>query len=190
MARHRLLYLYLSERTRLFADRLSLLHFSPEPGLSAVFKARRNLRYATSWDQPDRPADFHLDLTKLAQPDESWDVMIAYHVFEHIPRTIVPECGKCSRVLKPGGFAVLQVPVRDEPDSLEDPTADEQTRVTKFLQFDHVRYYGWKDFADRLTEAGFDVQIERYGLDLSPDLIREYGLDHTERIYIARKPRK
>jgi len=94
------------------------------------------------------------------------------------------------RVLKPGGFAVLQVPVRDEPDSLEDPTADEQTRITKFLQFDHVRYYGWKDFADRLTEAGFDVQIERYGLDLSPDLIREYGLDHTERIYIARKPRK
>ena len=129
------------------------------------------------------------NLTKLAQPDESWDVMIAYHVFEHIPddRAGMREM---FRVLKPGGFAVLQVPVRDEPDSLEDPTADEQTRITKFLQFDHVRYYGWKNFADRLTEAGFDVQIERYGLDLSPDLIREYGLDHTERIYIARKPRK
>jgi hypothetical protein len=50
-----------------------------------------------------------------------------------------------------------------------------------------VRYYGWKDFADRLSEAGFDVTIERFGRGLSDDVIREYSLWRDERIYLLRK---
>jgi SAM-dependent methyltransferase len=187
LERHRLLYLYLQDNTTLFSDKLSVLHFSPEPGLSATLKAKSNLTYATSWYEPDRPADFHLDLTNLAQPDASWDVVIAYHVFEHIPddRTAMREL---FRVVKPGGWAVLQVPLREGPDSIEDPTVEtNEERDHRFGQWDHVRYYGWQDFADRLTEAGFDVHIERPGRELSDDAIHQYALSRDERIYIARK---
>ena len=185
--RHRLLYLYLKERTNLFTDRLSVLHFSPERGLRAILSETPTLTYRTSWYEADRPADYHLDLTDLDLPDQGWDVVIAYHIFEHIPddRKAMREM---YRVLKPGGWAVLQVPVREGP-SLEDPsvtTEDERTEL--FGQHDHVRYYGWQDFADRLSEAGFAVTIERFGREVSEALVGEYALNPNERIYVARKP--
>jgi predicted SAM-dependent methyltransferase len=188
--RHRLLYLYLKQKTNLFKDQLSVLHFSPEKGLSAVFSAQKNLRYATSWYEPDRTADFHLDLTRLALPDESWDVLIAYHILEHITedRKAMREM---YRVLKPGGWAVVQVPVREEPDTFEDPTVvTAKERNEKFGQSDHVRFYGWKDFADRLTEAGFEVKIERFGRELGDAAVREFSVERDERIYFLRKPAK
>jgi predicted SAM-dependent methyltransferase/rubredoxin len=190
LERHRLLYLYLRQETSLFEDKLSVLHFSPEKGLSAALRAQKNLVYATSWYEPDRAADFHLDLTDLSLPDESWDVMIVYHILEHITedRKAMREM---YRVMKPGGWAVVQVPVRDVPDSLEDPSVvTEKERDEKFGQYDHVRYYGWKDFADRLSDAGFEVKIERFGRELSDDLVREFSLDRDERIYLLRKPAK
>ncbi len=188
LERHRLLYLYLRQKTNLFRDQLSVLHFSPERGLGAALKAQRNLTYATSWYEPDREADYHLDLTNLALPDNSWDVMLVYHIFEHIPddRKAMREL---FRVLKPGGWAAVQVPIRDEPDTYEDASVvSEQDRTEKFGQFDHLRFYGWKDFADRLTQAGFAVTIERFGHELSESAVREFALDRNERIYLVRKP--
>ena len=190
MERHRLLYLYLRQKTNLFRDQLSVLHFSPERGLAGVFAAQKNLTYATSWYEPDRPADYHLDLTKLALPDNSWDVLIAYHVLEHIPddRSAMREM---YRVLKPGGWAVVQSPTREQPDTDEDASVvSEADRVKRFGKSDHVRYYGWKDFGDRLTQAGFEVTIERFGEELTDGAIREFGIDPGERIYRLRKPLK
>jgi ubiquinone/menaquinone biosynthesis C-methylase UbiE len=129
-----------------------------------------------------------LDLTRLTLPDESWDVVICYHVFEHIPddRAAMREM---YRVLKPGGWAVVQVPVRDVPETLEDPTVQTaEERVRLFGQRDHVRYYGWRDFADRLEDAGFEVTIERFGRELSAEDVKTYALNPNERIYHLRKP--
>jgi SAM-dependent methyltransferase len=187
LERHRLLFLYLRDRTPLFRERLSVLHFSPEAGLRARFQALPLLTYRTSWYESDRPADYHLDLTRLTQPDASWDVVIAYHIFEHIPDD---QAGlrELFRVLKPGGWAVLQVPVREGSTLENDPTVDtDAERNAVYGQHDHVRFYGWKDFADRLTAAGFDVEIVRYGAEQPDDIVRQYALDRNERIYIARK---
>jgi predicted SAM-dependent methyltransferase len=190
LERHRLLYLYLRQKTNLFRADVSVLHFSPEQGIARALAAQKNLKYATSWYEPDRPADYHLDLTKLALPDNSWDVLIAYHILEHITddRTAMREM---YRVLKPGGWAALQVPTLDQPGTYEDATVvSGEDRAVKFGNSDHVRYYGWQDFADRLTEAGFEVTIERYAQQLSDSAIREFALARNERIYIARKPMK
>jgi len=189
LERHRLLYLYLRQKTNLFRDELSVLHFSPERGLGGALASQRNLKYATSWYESDRPADYHLDLTNLALPDNSWDVLIAYHVLEHIPddRKAMREM---FRVLKPGGWAAVQVPIGDAPDTDEDPSVDtEAERTERFGQFDHLRLYGWQDFADRLTQAGFTVTIERFGHELSEGAIKQFALDRNERIYMVRKPK-
>jgi len=186
LERHRLLYLYLQRKTNFFHERLDVLHFSPAPGLVRAFKQQANLYYVTS--EYDRPADLQLDLTQLDLPDESWDVILCYHVFEHIPADR-KGMSEMFRVLRPGGWAVVQVPVREEPETLEDPnvtTAEERIRL--YGQDDHVRYYGWKDFADRLEQAGFEVSIERFGRELSAAEIEEYRLDPDERIYVLRKP--
>jgi predicted SAM-dependent methyltransferase len=188
LERHRLLYLYLRDRTPLFRERLSVLHFSPEPGLAAVFESLPRLTYKTSWYEKDRNANYHLDLTKLDLPDASWDVLIAYHIFEHIPEDRAG-MREMFRVLRPGGWAVLQVPVREGRTLENDPTIDtDEERYAAYGQHDHVRYYGWQDFADRLGEAGFHVAIERYGRALDAETIRDYALVGDERIYVARKP--
>jgi predicted SAM-dependent methyltransferase len=187
LERHRLLYLYLRQKTNLFRDQLSVLHFSPERGLGGALAAQRNLRYASSWYEPERPADYHLDLTNLALPDNSWDVLIVYHILEHITddRQAMREM---HRVLKPGGWAVVQVPTREVPDTLEDPAiVTAEQRAEKYGLPEHVRYYGWKDFADRLTAAGFDVTIERFAQELSDSAVQEFALDRNERIYLVRK---
>lgn len=58
LERHRLLSLYMRQKTPLFRDQLSVLHFSPERGLRAMLSNQKNLTYATSWYEPDRPADY------------------------------------------------------------------------------------------------------------------------------------
>ena len=186
LERHRLLYLYLEQKTDLFEAELSVLHFSPVRGLAKALKAKQNLNYVVS--EYDRPADLQLDLTDLALPDDSWDVLICYHVLEHITEDR-KAMSEMYRVLKPGGWAVVQVPVREQPDSLEDPSIQRpEQREQMFGQHDHVRYYGWKDFADRLEQAGFEVTIERFGRGLSDELVREYSVFPDERIYLLRKP--
>jgi predicted SAM-dependent methyltransferase len=189
LERHRLLMLYLRQRTNLFRDQLSVLHFSPERGLGGELARQKNLKYATSWYEPDRAADFHLDLTALALPDNSWDVFLVYHIFEHITedRKAMREL---FRALKPGGWAVVQVPTDERTETLEDPsinTAEE--KLARYGDADHVRFYGWKDFADRLTGAGFQVTIERFARELTDQQVREFALDRNERIYMVRKPK-
>ena len=54
--------------------------------------------------------DFHSDLTAIPRHDASFDAIICSHVLEHVPddRAAMREL---RRVLAPGGFAVLQVPI-------------------------------------------------------------------------------
>jgi hypothetical protein len=64
-------------------------------------------------------------------------------------------------MLKPGGWAVLQVPLSLALDhTLEDPqviTPEERARI--FGQRDHVRIYARQDYRRRLEGAGFQVQV-------------------------------
>jgi hypothetical protein len=84
---------------------------------------------------------------------------------------------------------VVQVPVRETPATFEDASVvTDAERLEKFGRHDHVRYYGWKDFADRLTAAGFDVTIERFARELTDAQVRQFSLDRDERIYMLRKP--
>ena len=187
-ARHRLLYLFLQERTDLFTKAYRVIEFSPTAGLAKALRAKPNLRYVTSEYGPG--ADLDQDLTNLKLPDGSFDVAICFHVLEHIPddRKAMREL---YRILEPGGWAVVQVPLRSQPDTLEDPAFDTpRERLEHYRQEDHVRYYGAEDFADRLTQAGFQVQvvqIEEFARSLGAEKVREYALRLDQKIYLLRK---
>jgi len=81
------------------------------------------------------------------------------------------------RVLKPGGWAILLVPIElDRTTTFEDPTVtDPQERLRLFNQIDHVRIYG-RDYVDRLEGAGFMVRQDHAIREFSLSLVQRYGL--------------
>ena len=83
LERHRLLWLYLKEKTDFFTAPLKVLHFAPEQPFLKRFRALKNLDYTTA-DLDSPIADLHLDVTAIDQPSDTYDVVICNHVLEHV----------------------------------------------------------------------------------------------------------
>ena len=178
--RHRLTHLW---RTEGGGNKLSgkrILHFAPEK--TVMQQMRGNPLYETA-DLHQKGVTHQLDITRTGLPDASYDVVMAHHVLEHIDddRQAMREL---FRLLKPGGFGVFTVPINPtRQHTYENPAiTDPALRFVHFGGEDHKRYYGL-DFADRLTEAGFQVETFR----MPPEREVEFGLLRNEWIYIARK---
>jgi len=185
LERHRLLWLYLRDKTNLFADNLKLLDIAPMDCLQRKFRAMPNIDYI-SVDLESPMAMVKMDITDMQFPSNYFDCVICYHVLEHIPDD-QKAMEEIFRVLKPGGWAILQVPIlRDK--TLEDPsitTPEDRERV--FGQRDHVRIYGL-DYKNRLEQSGFSVKLDDYVKQLSDEVIERYGLMKDENIYFCSKP--
>lgn len=180
--RHRLLWLYLRERTDFFRRKsLRLLHMAPEYVLRQQFLRLPHVVY-TSADLASPIAAIHADITRLPFPDGAFDVVLCYHVLEHIPDD-AGAMRELRRVLAPNGWAILQVPMADADHTEEDPTVtDPAERERLYGQHDHVRQYG-RDFKDRLEAAGFAVEVDPFVRNLAPDLVRRHGLLPNEDVY-------
>jgi hypothetical protein len=186
LERHRLLWLYLTERTDLFDSRhKKLLHVSPEYVIANQLRGIANIDYL-SCDLESKQAMVQMDIRAINLPDATFDVVICNHVMEHIPedRRAMAEL---YRVLKPGGWAILQTPIAGDT-THEVPTVQTPTdRLRHFGQRDHVRVYG-RDYGDRLSSAGFDVHVDDYVRTLNSAVVVSYGLDVNEDVYFCRKP--
>jgi hypothetical protein len=92
-------------------------------------------------------------------------------------------------VLRPGGEAMLLVPIVLEQPTLENPAiATPEERKRHYWQEDHVRLYGG-DFKDRLAEEGFDVTVDGWIRTLDQATLDRYGLFPLEDVYVCAKPR-
>jgi SAM-dependent methyltransferase len=179
--RHRLLHLWITEGG---GDKLTgkrILHFAPEKAFQ--HRMHDNPLYETA-DLMQKGVTHRVDITATKLPGETYDVVMANHVLEHIPddRAAMREL---FRLLKPGGIALLTVPINaTRPVTYENPSITaEAERWAYFSAHDHVRYYGM-DFMDRLAEVGFQVDTFR----LSPEDEVKYGLLRDEWVTVARKP--
>jgi SAM-dependent methyltransferase len=110
--RHRLLRLVIADLARRSdLSGLRALHFSPEtvlsPWLRGLFSS-----YETS-DFARRSCDHAYDLTAIDLPAGAVDVVIACHVLEHVPAEEAA-LKEIARILKPGGMALLPVPINAE----------------------------------------------------------------------------
>lgn len=187
--RHRLLWLYLRDKLDIQNGKLNLLDIAPDRAIQNKLKSLTNINYL-SIDLDSPIAREKMDLTNLDFDNNKFDVIICYHVLEHIEddRKAIAEI---YRVLKPGGWAILQSPVdmnRDE--TYEDLSiTSPQDRLKHFGQEDHVRIYG-RDYAERLKEQGFDVREDNYVLDFDDEKITLYGLEKEEIIYFCKRPDK
>ena len=187
-ARQRLVWLYLKERTQLFSDHLRVLHFAPEYVFRKQLASCPNLFYVTT-DLGSLMAMMKADITRIPFADATFDVVLCSHVLEHVldDRRAMREV---YRVLRPGGWAILQVPIDlQRAKTFEDARiVSPEDRKRWFLQKDHVRIYG-RDYTDRLKAAGFDVRVEFYTKNLPRDLRERYGLRRKRPIYLCTKAR-
>jgi ubiquinone/menaquinone biosynthesis C-methylase UbiE len=74
-----------------------------------------------------------MDITDIKYPDHSFEVILCSHVLEHVPddRKALREF---YRVLSPGGWAMIQIPISD-PVTFEDLTiTDPEERLRLFGQ--------------------------------------------------------
>lgn len=186
--RERLVYLYLEHVLGIRRQSWRLLHVAPEPSLSRRLARLSNLNYLTA-DISGRNVMEQMDITAIDYDDAHFDAIICNHVLEHIidDRKAMREL---YRVLKPGGWAILQVPMSQRlSETLEDLSiTTEADRERVFGQKDHVRIYA-ADYQDRLASVGFEVTAFEWWTAGEPfgGIGNRYGLLNHEKLFVAKK---
>ena len=180
LERHRLVYIYLTSREGVLAG-TDVLHFAPEDCFRPLAAEAR--RYVTA-DLYEGGVDYRVDITSTGFRNEEFDVVLCNHVLEHIPDD-ASALREFNRILRPGGRAVLTVPIVEGWDvTFEDSDIrTPQERALHYGQDDHVRFYG-RDFSGRVAEAGFDVTVFQVPF---ADHAR-YSLMRGDKVFIAEKP--
>lgn len=184
-ARHRRDWLFLQEHTDLFTEPVFLLHVSPKYSLSRQFARMQNITYV-GIDLGNRPnTSIKMDLSETPISSDTFDAIICIHVLEHIANDR-QAMSEMFRVLKPGGWALISVPIRLDQPTYEDPAITEpQERKLAFGEVGHVRYYGF-DLEDRLEDAGFHVELH-LGREVEQTVRSRYGLRDDENVFFCTK---
>jgi SAM-dependent methyltransferase len=184
--RHRMMMLHLKKQTTLFSKGGRMLHVAPEPFLQKLFKQIPGVEH-TSIDLDSAFADLKMDLTRMTFEDSSFDYIICSHVLEHIPDD-VQAMKELFRVLKPGGHAVLLVPMDSSRETTDEDftVTDPQERIRRFGQDDHVRIYG-RDYFTRLESAGFNVNHQSCQELYTAEQLVRYGLMPSEQMIYGKK---
>jgi SAM-dependent methyltransferase len=191
-SRVRLLSEYLMREIKIdsFTSRISVLHVAPEPDI--LYRLRKKpIDYIAADISPEKYSDIgavaYCDVTAIDQPDERFDLIICSHVLEHVrdDRLAIREL---FRVLKPGGIAILQVPISAFLErTIEDPClTDPRERERRFGQHDHIRIYG-ADFPTRLRDGGFSFETFDPTVHWGEAVVNELRLNRRERIFLGRK---
>lgn len=187
LERHRLIWLYLKEKTPFFDRTLHVLHIAPEACFIKRFEKIHGAQYITA-DIESPLAKIKMDIHQIPFEQNAFDVVLCNHVLEHV-RDDIEAMNEIHRVLKPGGFAILQVPffnpISDR--TFEDSSIkDKRQREKIFGQDDHVRKYG-HDYPDRIKRAGLVPIEDQYVNELNEETRKKFGLIHGEIIYGGRK---
>lgn len=187
LERHRLIWLYLKERTDFFKSSLNVLHIAPEACFIPRFEKLHKDRYITA-DIESPLAKVKMDIHQMPFEENAFDVVLCNHVLEHVQNDL-QALKEIYRVLNPGGFAILQVPFFGPiPETtFEDPSiTDPKERERVFGQDDHVRRYG-TDYPKRIEQCGL-TPIEDDFVNTLPEATRQrFGLVKGEIIYGGKK---
>ena len=196
LERHRLHWHYMVNQTNLLRNEaiLKVLHVAPEEVLYNRFIGNPGIEYIPCAKMGEGYPDVYpagtidIDITDIHFGDHRFDVIYCSHVLEHIPDDH-RAMQELLRILKPGGWALLQVPVDiNRASTYEDfSITGAREREQAFGQSDHVRVYG-RDYKQRLEKAGFRVKQERYTDQFSENEIFRYGFQKGEDIYVCTGP--
>lgn len=185
--RHMLMYL---DKIDMLTGMLgkSVLHFAPEKGLARRIRANNPSRYIPCDLYPRTPDIERVDMLDMQFEDRSFDVVIANHVLEHVNDDL-KALGEIHRVLKPGGYAILQTPYSAKLHrTWQDPGIDDDAaRLQAYGQSDHVRLFG-RDIFARFASTGLVSGVRQHD-ELLPNVdATVLGVNPREPLFLFRRP--
>ena len=190
--RSRLLSLYLAQQFAPLETTQRLLHVAPDDDLAQWVNQQPRIDLTCGSLDPVDIGDIpviQLDVTAIPFDDNSFDIVLCNHVLQQVPDHALA-MHELSRVLKPGGWGLVQVPharglsTTDEDFSLDTP----QARRQRFGSTLHCRLYG-RDYPQYLEGQGdWRVQCIQPADFLSPAEIRRHALIPHETLYRVDKP--
>lgn len=162
--------------------RTQILDFSPSRSLYRAFKNRSDTNYTCTDISGDFISDYQYDITNLEIENHAFDLILCYHILEHIEDDGLA-MKELWRVLKPGGTCLIQTPFKSG-ETYEDPSViSEADRLKYFGQSDHVRIYSTEGLHERLTRAGFQVEVRRF----SEKADNRFGFSTQEVVMVCTK---
>jgi SAM-dependent methyltransferase len=186
--RDRLTWLFLQSRPELFeTPSMRFLHIAPEPRLGRFFQGVVGDGYISA-DLMRRDVMVKLDVMDMQYPNDHFDAIYCSHVFQDVPddRKAIREC---FRTLRPGGWAILNVPIHVAA-TVDNDTPGNVRAAWDSRPDEHVRSYG-RDYDQRLAAAGFEVEILAPA-DLAPQAEERTRLgldgDRVGYVHFVRKP--
>jgi SAM-dependent methyltransferase len=133
----------------------SLLHRLRESGLDIVGVETSAQRIAEGRGAYGPLPVEHVSGPALPFPDEQFDVVLSFDVFEHIPDSD-RHLAEVHRVLKPGGWYLLQTPNKWTNSIFETI----RWRSFSRWKMDHCSLHSYAQLRDRLRRHGFNVAFD------------------------------
>lgn len=179
LERHRLFAIWFKDNRDVFTN-ANLLHFAPEPIIRNLVS--KECHSYQSADIIKGRADLVLNLEEIALPDESLDVVICFHVLEHVRHDVA--LSEIYRILRMGGKAILSFPIIEGWATTYDvgPLSSDLERTQHYGQWDHIKYFG-RSIRQDIENAGFELtEITA----VEPQVL-QYSLSRGQKLFIAQK---
>lgn len=186
--RDRLYALYVEKRLmEQGATNVAMLEIAPSRPLSEMLKKTGKVALRTA-DLMMEGVDDRIDITEMnCYAEGTFDAFICSHVLEHVPDD-KKALRELLRILKPGGWGILMVPIILTLDKIdEDPLLEDiAERWCRFGQDDHVRMYSRNGLVERAEGVGFIVR--QYGQEyFGAEEFKKHGISDNSILYVVEK---
>jgi SAM-dependent methyltransferase len=193
--RDRTFWLFLQRHPDFIQANMKILHVSPEQIFYERFKKDKSISYTSCDKFTDNykntyPGDtIYMDITNMSTvKDDTYDIILCVHVLECVEedRKAIREL---YRVLKPGGKALLQVPIDfNRNETYEDASINTpEQRAIVFGDPWNLRFYGM-DYGKRLEDtAGFKTDFIPVAKIFTEEEISRYVLGRKDDIQLCYK---
>ena len=185
--RSRLLRLYLNKELTKSIPAKRLLHIAPDDILARWLSQQPSIEFTCGSLYPEDFAEFNaiaLDVTQINFPNNYFDIVLCNHVLQQVPDHLVA-MQEISRILKPGGWGIIQAPIAHALDTTDEDLSITDTREKRhrFGSTLYCRIYG-KDYPQILQDNGSWKVTEIRPADfLSEDEITKNALTPNEILY-------
>lgn len=186
--RERHLFLYLDKMGLINKfHKAHILHFAPETWISKIIVNQAPVSYVKADLYPISSDIEKVDMLAIQYPSLSFDFVIANHVLEHVSDEL-QALKELYRVLKNGGFAILQTPycAKLKHTFSDDGIDSDESRLQAYGQEDHVRLYG-ADIFKRFESVGFVSNVKSHENILPEFDAQRYGVNKSEPFFLFQK---